>query len=294
MSVEAREDTEDPFSDDDQDFDELVGSLEESEAPDHDELSEGQKARMEKNKLKALALKKSRLLAHPYSKTGNTASKASIVKEKKLVDGGGGFFIEEEDEVTAEEAVITEMPPPIMPPDQPTCEECDKDFADSYLYNTFDHSVCDDCKDMEREGPHELITKTEAKKEFILKDSDFEKGERGHTLRFLLRKNPHNPRYGDMKLYLRLQVEKRALGMWGSEDALEKEHEQREDNRMALKTKKYNKKMKELRKAVRSSLFTKDFSTHKHSYGEETYDEEKDEYSKVCDGCGHVNIYEKM
>jgi len=293
MSLEtSQEETEDPFSDDDQDFSEIVGNIEDSDQSQSIELSVGQKARIEKNKLKALALKKSRLLAHPYNNSGGT--KASVIKEKKLVDGGGGFFIEEDDEVLQEEAVITEMPPPIMPPDQPTCEECDKDFADSYLYTTFDHSVCDDCKDMEREGPHELITKTEAKKEFLLKDSDFEEGERGANLRFLLRKNPHNPRYGDMKLFLRLQVEKRALEIWGSEAVLEEEHEKREEKKFTLKTKKYNKKMKELRKAVRSSLFTKDFSTHTHSYGEETYDEDKDEYSKVCDGCGYVSTYEKM
>ena len=294
MSLEAdNNENEDPFNDDDDlDLDELVGATETSDNSQNIELSVGQKARIEKNKLKALALKKSRLLAHPYNKSGGV--KASVVKDKKLVDGGGGFFIEEEDEATAEEPVITYMAPPIMPPDQPTCEECDKDFADSYLYTTFDHSICDDCKDMEREGPHELITKTDARKEFLLRDSDFEKGERGNNLRFLLRKNPHNPRYGDMKLYLRLQVEKRALEIWGSEEDLEKEHEKREENKMSLKTKKYEKKMKELRKAVRSSLFTKDMSTHTHKYGEETYDEDKDEYSKVCDECGHVHTYEKM
>merc|ERR1712083_1220270 len=212
-------------------------------------------ARIEKNKLKALALKKSRLLAHPYQKSGDVV-KASVVKEKKLVDGGGGFFIEEEEEDNSKDIVITEEAPPIMPPDQPTCEECLKDFADSYLFSTFDHSVCDDCKDMEREGPHELITKTDAKKEFLLRDSDFEKGERGRGLRFLLRKNPHNPRYGDMKLYLRLQIEKRAIDIWGSEETLELEHEKREEKKLSLKAKKYEKKMKELRKAVRSSLFT--------------------------------------
>lgn len=290
MSLEPE--NEDPFNDDDDlDLDELVGATETSDNSQNIELSMGQKARIEKNKLKALALKKSRLLAHPYNKSGGV--KASVVKEKKLVDGGGGFFIEEDDEAP-EDPIITEMAPPIMPPDQPTCEECDKDFADSYLFTTFDHSVCDDCKDMEREGPHELITKTDARKEFLLKDSDFEKGERGDSLRFLLRKNPHNPRYGDMKLYLRLQVEKRALQIWGSEEDLEKEHEKREENKMMLKTKKYEKKMKELRKAVRSSLFTKDMSTHTHKYGEETYDEDKDEYCKVCDECGHVHTYEKM
>lgn len=290
---EGKEENDDPFSDDDQDFDDIVGNTNLSETQKNVELSEGQKARIEKNKLKALALKKSRLHAHPYNKNGSSA-KSSVIKEKKLVDGGGGFFIEEDDEAVEEEPLITEMAPPIMPPDQPTCLLCEKDFADSYLYTSFDHSVCDDCKDMEREGPHELITKTEAKKEFLLKDSDFEEGEWGEKLKFLLRKNPHNPKYGDMKLFLRLQVEKKALKIWGSEEELEKEHEKREENKISLKTKKYNKKMKELRKAVRSSLFTKDLSTHTHSYGEETYDEDKDEYSKVCEGCGYVNTYEKM
>merc|ERR1719244_1454686 len=201
------------------------------------------KTRIEKNKLKALALKKSRLQVHPYNKS-DTKCKGSVLKEKKLVDGGGGFFIEEEDEIDNEETPITEAAPPLMPPDQPTCEDCDKDFADSYLFSTFDHSVCDDCKNMERDGPHELITKTDAKKEFLLRDSDFEKGERGDNLRFLLRKNPHNPRYGDMKLYLRLQIEKRAIDIWGSEEILELEYEKREEKKLSLKAKKYEKKIK--------------------------------------------------
>ena len=113
-------------------------------------------------------------------------------------------------------------------------------------------------------------------------------------MKFLLRKNPHNPRYGDMKLFLRLQIEKLALDIWGSEEELEAEIEKREANKIVLKEKRYNKKMKELRKAVRSSLFTKDFSTHSHTYGEESYDEDKDEYSKVCTECGQVLTYEKM
>ena len=66
--------------------------------------------------------------------------------------------------------VNTELPPPQIPKDQPTCEECDKDFADSNLFRTFDHLVCDECKNMERDGPHELNTKTDAKKQFPLAD----------------------------------------------------------------------------------------------------------------------------
>ena len=279
--------------DDDDGLNDMLQELDDnSQQQVNNELSQGQKKRMEKNKLKALALKKAKLMAHPYNNK-KLESKTTVSKEKKLVDGGGGFFIEDDDEDTkTKETVITELPPPIMPPDQPNCDECDKDFADSYLFRTFDHPVCDDCKNMERDGPHELITKTDAKKQFLLTDAHFERD--GNPLKFLLRKNPHNPRYGDMKLFLRLQIEKVALDVWGSEEDLEAEIEKREANKVLLKEKKYQKKMKELRKAVRSSLFTKNLAAHTHKYGEETYDEDKDEYSKTCDECGHVLTYEKM
>ena len=36
-------------------------------------------------------------------------------------------------------------------------------------YSKFDHLVCDNCRDMGKDGEHELITKTEAKSTFILK-----------------------------------------------------------------------------------------------------------------------------
>lgn len=262
-------------------------------------LTDDQKKRSERNRLKALSLKKSRLLSsNPYGGKEDKKGRG-LLNEKKLVDSGGGFFLEEDEDGIKDRPdfseVISSMPPPLMPPDRPECQDCGKEFADSYLFRTFDHSVCDDCKNMDRDGPHELITKTDAKKVFLIKDTDFEKGERGDSeLKYIVRKNPHNAMWGDMKLFLRLQVEKRAIAVWGSEEALEAEHETREEARVAAKTKKYNKKMKELRKVVRSSLFTKDLSTHTHVYGAEQYDEDKDEYSKVCDGCGHVHTYEKM
>lgn len=46
--------------------------------------------------------------------------------------------------------------------------------------------------------------------------------------------------------------------------------------------------------AVRSSTYTKDLSGHKHSYGDETYDEKLDTYSKTCIECGQTISYEKM
>jgi len=267
----------------------LRATAETNDEEEEPALSQDQKARADRNRLKAVALRKARLQAAPYSKEARK-------KEKKLVDGGGGFFLEEEEEAEVGRVVVSQ-PPPLMPPDQPDCEECAKRFADSHLLRTYDLAVCDDCKDMEKEGKHTLITKTEAKKEFLLKDGDFEKGERDEEfvpLRFVLRKNPHNPRWGDMKLFLRMQVEERALQVWGSEEALEQEVEARGERLVVAKSKKYEKKMKELRKTVRSSLFTKALGAHEHAWGEEAYSEATDEYSMTCGGCGHVNTYEKM
>lgn len=58
----------------------------------------------------------------------------------------------------------------------------------------------------DNEDKHCLITKTDARNEYLLKDVDFDKRE--PQLKFIVRKNPHNPRWGDMKLYLKLQVRK--------------------------------------------------------------------------------------
>lgn len=51
---------------------------------------------------------------------------------------------------------------------------------------------------------YSLITRTDARQEYLLKDCDLDLRE--PILRFILRKNPLNPRWGDMKLYLRLQA----------------------------------------------------------------------------------------
>ena len=46
-----------------------------------------------------------------------------------------------------------------------------------------------------------------------------------------------------MKLFLRLQVEERALEIWETEENLEKEHEKRLEKRDQAKAKKFNKKL---------------------------------------------------
>ena len=135
------------------------------------------------------------------------ASGKTIIKVQgsKFLDSGGGFLIEQTAD-KREVAETDEVQPPLDSIDLPViyeqCEECDQQFVESYLMKNFDYSVCDGCKDSEEK--HSLITRTEAKAEYLMKDCDFDRRE--PPLKFISRKNPHNVRWGEMKLYLHLQV----------------------------------------------------------------------------------------
>ncbi|CAG5928868.1 DNA repair protein complementing XP-A cells [Menidia menidia] len=253
------------------------------------ELSAAMRAKIERNRQRALMLRQARLASRPLSALeGATSAKVS-----KIIDSGAGFFIEEEEDGGGQQDTkqVVHQPAPVIEPEYLLCDECQKPFMDSFLSNSFDLSVCDKCRDNEEK--HKLITRTEAKNQYLLKDCDFDKRE--PPLRFILRKNPHNPRWGDMKLYLKLQVVKRCMDVWGSEEALEEARETREENKEVQKQKRFNKKVKELRRAVRSSMWTKNTSVHQHEYGpEEVVDPEEDLYKKTCTTCGHELTYEKM
>jgi DNA-repair protein complementing XP-A cells len=97
----------------------------------------------------------------------------------------------------------------------------------------------------------------------------------------------------DMKLYLQLQVELRALEVWGSEDNIAAEFDNREKRNMQLKDKKYRKEMTDLRKQVQAQ-YRSTRTNHVHEFGSEEYDEDRDLYKKMCDTCGHVDEYEKL
>lgn len=143
------------------------------------------------------------------------------------------------------------------------------------------------------EDKHSLITKTEAKSEYLLADCDFDKRE--PPLKCIMRKNPHNNRWGSMKLYLHIQVEERALMVWETKEALIAEKKLREGKKETAKAKKYSKQMKELRMNVRSSLFDKTKGrTHTHNFGPESYNEEEDIFSHTCTICHLTESYEKM
>uniref|UniRef100_A0A915DNX7 XPA C-terminal domain-containing protein n=1 Tax=Ditylenchus dipsaci TaxID=166011 RepID=A0A915DNX7_9BILA len=173
-----------------------------------------------------------------------------------------------------------------------SCQECQKPLYDSWLWEKFSFAICDSCRD--DTDKHKLIARTEAKTKFLLKDCDFDL--RKPVLRFISKKNPHNPRYGDMKLYLQIQVEERALELFESWEKLEEARELRVKNREVVSEKKFEKKIKQMRKDLRGDPFmkVKGDATHEHEFGEETYDKKKDIYLKTCKTCDHCVKYEKM
>ncbi|XP_037706866.1 DNA repair protein complementing XP-A cells isoform X3 [Choloepus didactylus] len=243
------------------------------------ELPASVRASIERKRQRALMLRQARLAARPYPATAAAATggMANVKAAPKIIDTGGGFILEEEEEEEHKIGKVVHQPGPVMEFDYAVCEECGKEFMDSYLMNHFDLPTCDNCRSaphLPEEPPlqrpaadtghiilglllsessvhrergdvddkHKLITKTEAKQEYLLKDCDLEKRE--PALKFIVKKNPHHSQWGDMKLYLKLQVVKRSLEVWGSQEALEAAKEVRQENREKMKQKKFDKKVK--------------------------------------------------
>lgn len=209
---------------------------------------------------------------------------------------GAGFFLEDDDDDSLATAAIPALVEEPAPPDLErksnlSCGECKEEFTDSYLLKKFDVLICDNCKSEEKHG---LLTKSDVKQKYLLKDCDLDM--RTPILKFLLKKNPHNDRWGQMKLYYKPHIVTRAIEVWGSLEKIEDEKDKRCDNKEKTKQKKFEKRIKELRRAVRTSTWQKVDKKHEHDYDDENeeYDSEEDVYSKKCRTCGYVLNYEKM
>lgn len=217
------------------------------------------------------------------------------INGSKFIDTAGGFLLDEreqEDDDAERQSKIARLAEDAavdVPLSYQKCVECEEEYADSYLYKNFGLSVCDKCKTEENSM---LITKTMAREEFLLKDCDFDRRE--PPLRFVSRKNPHKSTWAEMKLYLRSQVEARALEVHESLEKIAEQKELREDKKEIAKAKKYNKKLSELRKAVRSTLYDKTTKKHEHEFGESTYNAETDEYFHSCLKCEYSETYEEL
>ena len=81
-----------------------------------------------------------------------------------MIDSGAGFLIDYEK--NEEPAKITEDLAPFIEEDRTymSCDECGKTFEDSFLFDNFQQSICDLCKNDEK---FSLITKTNVKVSYL-------------------------------------------------------------------------------------------------------------------------------
>ncbi|VDK86187.1 unnamed protein product [Litomosoides sigmodontis] len=207
---------------------------------------------------------------------------AEARQKRKILDFEETFGGRADEEVASSLSVV--------PPDN--CIDCKNPLCNSFLWEKFNYPVCNSCRN--DKGDHKLISRTEAKSQYLLKDCDLDL--RKPILRFISKKNPHNPRYGDMKLYLKAQLERRCLEVYGSKEEFEKTKEARNTQRETRLEKRFEKKIKEMRQQVHGSkIFKSEYGkAHDHVYGDETYDSIKGEYWKICKICEYKLSYEKM
>eukprot|EP00121_Abeoforma_whisleri_P002013 Awhi_evm1s1801 len=199
---------------------------------------------------------------------------------RRPFDTEAGFILEEE-EAPVKYKVVDFEDNKVYVPDGVLCKVCNESFPLSFLYTHFQYPVCNPCKKLDREEGenfYALITKTTAKTEYLVVDHELDE------IKFMLKKNPRGGSFACMKLYLACQVEEISFKKWGSEDGLDAELDRRKNNKIEQKKKKQEKQLTELRKKTRVNLKLKkkQDSIHVHDYGEESYDEEKDEYSQIC------------
>ncbi|KAL1429945.1 hypothetical protein MTO96_015441 [Rhipicephalus appendiculatus] len=229
------------------------------------ELTEEQKKAIAEKRERAIQIRKAKLALRSITESTG----GSPTKQQRVVDTGGGFLL---DDGTPSSQTVPTPTTVEMPSEHSTCDSCGKEFLMSFLLEKFALEIY--CKN-----------------EYLLKDCDLDMRE--PPLKYILKPNPHHA-HGNMKLYLKCQVEERAIVVWGSLEALDEQLEKRDEERSKRKRKAFNKRVKELRMTVRSSLYRPLGQNHEHSYGPESHDSDNDEYFKICTTCGHRMSYEKM
>ncbi|KAJ3219115.1 hypothetical protein HK099_004809 [Clydaea vesicula] len=280
-------------------------------------ISKNRQMALEKKKL---AQEKKNLVQLEESKkkeSSNKRRKRALqyceVNFSKIIDSKGGFFLEkdveedsefnrfEEKKKKKERKLVMDPPLSIIASQNPKCIKCKSIDLDPLILKHFSVLVCKDCK---QKYPEEfsLLTKTEVKEDYLLTD-----GELRDTDLFKVweKPNPLKSSYSNMLLYIRCQVENYVIKKWGSLEGLDKEFERREIEKKQRKEKKYKIQLLELRKKTRTSIWNKNGSNKTnanrtksgvciHQYGEESFDEDTQLTSKICDLCGYCLSFEEF
>ncbi|XBA49723.1 DNA repair protein RAD14 [Candidozyma auris] len=168
------------------------------------------------------------------------------------------------------EHLVKDLAPPLDLANAPKCFECGSLEIDPNLYSNFrEVRVCRRCQ-KEKQDKYSLLTKTECKEDYLLTDPELQ--DTGLLPR-IEKPNPHG--FSRMQLFLRFQVEEFAWKKWGSPEGLDKEWERREAMRLQRREKRYQDKLKEMRKKTRAEEYTRKLRNgmslgerHVHSWSE--------------------------
>lgn len=138
------------------------------------------------------------------------------------------------------------------------CRECGSVELDWTWLGVFGAEfgrVCGRCKER-LPDKYSLLTKTEAKEDYLLTDPELKDSE---LLPHLEKPNPHRANWNSMQLFLRCQVESYALTKkWGSGEALDAEYERRQKEKKRKKEAGFKNKLAELKKRTRVEAYKRE------------------------------------
>ncbi len=180
---------------------------------------------------------------------------------------------------------------------QKKCGECKSLEIDWQWEEGLHVQVCNACKEKFPEK-YSLLTKTEAKEDYLLTDPEL----KDTTLLPHLRKpNPHKSTWNDMMLFLRCQIEEYAFSdqKWGSAENLDAEFLRRQQETKDRKEKKFKSKLNELKRRTRVDAYKRarvggggEFGDtigrgkHEHEWGASVEDPETGMTKRRCVECG--------
>jgi hypothetical protein len=191
-------------------------------------LTDEQKARIEENRRRALALRAQKLQEQQQREQ---QQKQGAALQELLTQGGftkDGSNDDDEDQnqgtESAPAASLPVQPPKLAGKDGMSCEVCGSGLVDPTFQEVFGILVCSPCKSND-EDEYGLMTKGDAVAEFLLQEGTI------RVMPFLERSNPRNTKYTKMKLYCRKQLRAKAYERWEGPNGLEEEMDRRKKRR---------------------------------------------------------------
>lgn len=182
--------------------------------------------------------------------------------------------------------------PPMDLHGAPKCFECGSVELDKKLLEVFNCRVCKSCKEKYPEK-YSLLTKTECKEDYFLTEPELSDLS---LFKRIVKANPHSGTFSRMQLFLRYQIEEYAFKKWKSAENLDQEWLRREEMKKNRREKKFNNKLKEMRKKLRAEELTRNLRlvrdkkhVHDWSLPEKRKDTETgliNVYVKRCIECG--------